>query len=130
MTQPTFPNPNEVYDYLDSLGTTADEVAATVIAAGIRDDTDAVGRSTQCPIAQLLRLRFTGYTFALSSAYARLRSAGGRFLADGPQYTLPQPVAAFVYAIDEDHARRRWDRTVPTRWPALYADRPVTPDEH
>jgi len=116
MTNP-IPTRDEVKAFLASLGTTEDEVAAAVIAAGIRES-NYTPRTFHCPLAQLLEQRF-GVPFSVIP--------DDIIWDDGSERaTNPEPVRRFILVVDKQFLLAFADgdtAETDVRWPELYGPR-------
>jgi hypothetical protein len=94
----------QVTEWLTELGSTADEVADTLRAAGIKGTSSA----WKCPVAKWLQAKVTaagGHSVSVGPTGASVwldadRYAGQRVYVD----TMPSPVRAFIRAFDREQA--------------------------
>jgi len=121
------PTPDEVREFLVSLGATEDEVATSVIAAGIKETPPGTRefREVSCPIAALLKQRFR-YEFSVS---VTVKLYG---VWSDDQFTItPGAVMTFIATLDMQRARLMGRFSTPlsladVHWPELYSNWPTS----
>jgi hypothetical protein len=92
----TSPTSADVRAALHALGSTADEVANTLLVGGYRGTRN---KCSACPVAAYLAAKFPDYTPLVGPGEVRIAKPGD---VDWLVYVdMPDPVAQFVHAFDD-----------------------------